>query len=137
MTTILVAADAEWVRNQVRAAFVAADVDVVEVARGQDVLPAFKAHNPDLVILDLQIGNMGGIACAIELRLDEGEGRLEVPARIILLLDRDADRFLARRAAADAELVKPIDAGVLRRAAKRVLAPAAVATVAVSAADDA
>lgn len=134
MTTILVAADAEWVRNQVRAAFVTADVEVVEVTRGQDVLPAFKAHNPDLVILDLQIGNMGGIACAIELRLDEGEGRLEVPARIILLLDRDADRFLAKRAAADDELVKPIDAGMLRRAAKRVLTPATVA--AVTAADD-
>ena len=43
---------------------------------------------PDLVVLDLQIGNMGGIAVAIDLRLEEAAGRLpEVP--ILLLLDRE------------------------------------------------
>ena len=55
-------------------------------------------HEPDLVILDMQIGNMGGIAVAIDLRLEESAGRLpDVP--ILLLLDREADRFLgpARR----------------------------------------
>jgi DNA-binding response OmpR family regulator len=124
MSTILVAADAEWVRNQVRAAFVTADSAVVEVTRGQDVIAAVREHAPRLVVLDMQIGNMGGIACAIDLRLEEDAGRLP-PTRIILLLDRDADRFLARRAAADEELVKPVDAGVLRRAAKRVLDAAA------------
>jgi len=41
---------------------------------------------------------------------------------IVLLLDREADRFLAKRADVDAELVKPIDAGTLRRTVKRVLA---------------
>jgi DNA-binding response OmpR family regulator len=127
MTTILVAADAEWVRNQVRAAFVAADSAVVEVTRGQDVIAAVTEHRPDLVILDMQIANMGGIACAIELRLEEGAGRLP-ENRIILLLDRDADRFLAKRAAADFELVKPVDAGILRRAAKRVLRATPVAS---------
>jgi DNA-binding response OmpR family regulator len=120
MSTILVAADAEWVRNQVRAAFATADARVVEVTRGQEVIRAFAEHEPDLVILDLQIGNMGGIACAIDLRLEESAGRLP-RANVILLLDRDADRFLAKRADADEELVKPVDAGTLRRAAKRVL----------------
>ena len=41
--------------------------------------------------------------------------------RILLLLDREADKFLAKRAAADAELVKPLDAGTLRRTMKRLL----------------
>jgi len=41
--------------------------------------------------------------------------------KILLLLDREADRFLAKRAAADAELVKPFDAGTLRRTMKRLL----------------
>ena len=46
---------------------------------------------------------------------------------ILLLLDREHDRFLAKRAAADAELVKPIDPGTLRRTVKALLAaPAAV-----------
>jgi CheY-like chemotaxis protein len=125
LTTILVAADAEWVRAQVRAALVGRGQRVVEVASGFDVRPAIAADPPDLVVLDLQIGNMGGIAVALDLHLEEGAGRLpHIP--ILLLLDRAADRFLARRAAVDAELVKPVDAGTLRRTAKRLLTATAI-----------
>jgi DNA-binding response OmpR family regulator len=120
MTTILVAADAKWVRDQVRAAFTGPHQRVVEVTRGQDVRAAFAEVEPDLVILDLQIGNMGGVAVAIDLRLEESGGRLD-RATILLLLDREADEFIARRADVDLMLVKPVDAGVLRRAAKQLL----------------
>ena len=117
---ILVAADARWVREQVRAALVGRGQEVIEVTRGQDVRDAVAEHEPELVILDLQIGNMGGIAVAIDLHLEEAAGRLsEVP--ILLLLDREADRFLARRAAAEAELVKPVEPGTLRRTVKRLV----------------
>jgi DNA-binding response OmpR family regulator len=121
MTTILVAADAQWVRDQVRSAFVGPGQQVVEVTRGQDVRDAVAREEPDLVVLDLQIGNMGGIAVAIDLRLEEGAGRLP-HVNILLLLDREADKFLGRRAEVDAMLVKPVNAGVLRRAAKQLLA---------------
>ena len=125
-TTILVAADGGWIRDQVRNAFVAPGHDVVEVARGQDVRDTVQRITPDLVILDMQIGNMGGVAVAIDLHLEAAAGRLpEVP--ILLLLDREHDRFLAKRAAADADLVKPVDAGTLRRAAKQILGTRAVA----------
>jgi CheY-like chemotaxis protein len=117
---ILVAADARWVRELVRSAFVAPGQEVVEVTHGQDVLPAVTEHEPDLVVLDLQIGNMGGIAVAIDLRLEESAGRAP-GTRILLLLDRQADHFLAKRADADATLVKPVDAGTLRRVAKQLV----------------
>ena len=121
MSTILVAADGPWLRSQVRTALVGPDLDVIEVDRGQDVRDVVADRHPDLVILDLQIGNMGGFAVAIDLHLEASGGRApEVP--IVLLLDREADRFLAKRADVDAELVKPIDAGTLRRTVKRVLA---------------
>ena len=128
MTTILVAADAQWVRDQVRSAFVGPGQEVVEVTRGQDVRDTFARIEPDLVILDLQIGNMGGVAVAIDLRLEESGGRLP-RARILLLLDRRDDVFIARRADVDLTLVKPVDAGVLRRAAKPLLAAAAAEAV--------
>ena len=124
MATILVAADAQWVRDQVRSAFVGPGQEVVEVTRGQDVRAAFAEVDPDLVVLDLQIGNMGGIAVAIDLRLEESGGRLP-RARILLLLDRRDDAFIARRADVDLTLVKPVDAGILRRAAAPLLAAAA------------
>jgi DNA-binding response OmpR family regulator len=120
VTTILVAADAKWVRDQVRAAFLGQDQQVVEVTRGQDVRTTFADVDPDLVILDMQIGNMGGVAVAHDLRLEESGGRLD-RANILLLLDREADEFLARRADVDLMLVKPVDAGILRRAAQQLL----------------
>ena len=124
MSTILVAADAQWVRDQVRSAFVGPGQEVVEVSRGQDVRDTFARIDPDLVVLDLQIGNMGGVAVAIDLRLEESGGRLP-RARILLLLDRRDDAFIARRADVDLTLVKPVDAGILRRAAAPLLADAA------------
>ena len=120
MTKILVAADAGWVRDLVRSAFVGPGQKVVDVTRGQDVRDAVAREEPDLVVLDLQIGNMGGIAVAMDLRLEESGGRLP-RQKMLLLLDREADRFLAKRADADGELVKPVDAGILRRAAKPLL----------------
>jgi DNA-binding response OmpR family regulator len=121
MPTVLVASDADWVRDQVRAALVGPGFELIEVERGRDVRQVVAERKPDLAIVDLQIANMGGMAVSLDLRLEESGGRLpHVP--ILLLLDREADRFLARRSAADAMLVKPIDAGTLRRTVKTLLA---------------
>jgi len=128
MATVLVAADGQWVRDQVRTALAAADTSVIEVTRGQDVRIAVGEYAPDLVVLDMQIANMGGIAAAIDLHLEAEAGRIP-ETRILLLLDREHDRFLAKRAAADAVLVKPVDAGTLRRTVRRLLAPPADAPV--------
>ncbi|MDQ1566172.1 MAG: hypothetical protein QOF96_1052 [Actinomycetota bacterium] len=121
MPTVLVASDANWVRDHVRAALCGPGFEVIEVERGRDVRTVVEERHPDLVIVDLQIANMGGMAVALDLRLEESGGRLpHVP--ILILLDREADRFLARRSTADAMLVKPIDPGTLRRTVKTLLA---------------
>ena len=71
------------------------------------------------MILDLQIGTMGGIAVTMDLRLDESGGTLpHVP--ILMLLDRQADVHMARRSGADGWLIKPLDALRLRRASKAI-----------------
>ena len=119
---VVVASDEAWVRAEVAAVLsTQPDVEVHEVTAGSSVLWAVHEYDPELVIVDLQIGNMGGMAVSIDLRLEESGGRLpHVP--ILLLLDRQADKFLARRSTADAMLVKPIDAGTLRRTVKSLLA---------------
>ena len=120
MATVVVAADGAWIRAQVRTALTGPDLELIEVHRGQAVRDLVASRHPDLVILDLQIANMGGVAVAIDLHLEASAGRVpDVP--ILLLLDREHDRFLAKRAAANAELVKPIDPGTLRRTVKRLL----------------
>jgi CheY-like chemotaxis protein len=118
---ILVAADAASIRDEVAAALVGPGYVVMSVARGQDVLAAVRESEVDLVVADLQVGNMGGFAIAKALRLEECAGRLgHVP--IVLLLDRVADRFLGNRAAVEAQLVKPVDAGTIRRTVRKLLA---------------
>ena len=127
MSTILVAAEGQWVRDLVKSACLSPGQRVVEVTRGQDVRAAVTEYTPEVAVLDMQIANMGGIAVAIDLRLEGSAGRLP-DVSILLLLDREADRFLAKRADADAELVKPIDPSTLRRTIDRLVAAATVTT---------
>ena len=120
MSDVLIATDADWIFEDVDAALSDETTNVLRVRRGRDVSPAVRQLMADLIVLDMQIGNMGGVATAIDLHLESDAGRVP-DARILLLLDREADRFLAKRAAADAEIVKPLDAGTLRRTMKRLL----------------
>ena len=116
---ILVATDSDAVFAEVDAALGSAECTVERVRTGREVRGAVQSSDPDLVMLDLQIGAMGGVAACLDLRLEESGDRLP-PQKIVLLLDREADLFLARRAGADGWLVKPVDAGRLRRAASAV-----------------
>lgn len=117
---LLIAADSAAVREDIKAALRPAD-SVREVSTGAAVLPAVRERLPDLLVCDLQVGSMGGMAVCLELRLEEGGGRLgHVP--VLLLLDRRPDVFLARRSEADGWLLKPLDPIRIRRAIAAVLA---------------
>lgn len=120
MTRVLVATDADRVWAEVDAALADEATEVFRVRAGRDVALAVDEVSPDLVILDLQIGNAGGIATSIGLRQDQDMDRL--PAfSILMLLDRSADVFMANFARADGWLVKPLDALRLRSAALAAL----------------
>jgi DNA-binding response OmpR family regulator len=118
---VLLATDADWIHEEVDAALAGDDIEVFRVRQGVDVLPTVHEMSPHLVILDLQIGNMGGMAACMDLRLDESTGRLP-HVKVLMLLDRDVDAFLANRAEADGWIVKPIDSFRLRKAATALLA---------------
>ena len=117
MPTVLLATDADWIHEEVDAALGGPDTEVFRVRRGADVIPAMEELEPDLVVLDLQIGNMGGMATCMAIRHDEGVNRLPITA-VLMLLDRAADQFLAKRCEADGWLVKPLNSFRLRKAAK-------------------
>ena len=119
MPEVLLATDADWIHDEVAAAL-DGDHTLHRVRRGADVVDAVAERQPALVVLDLQIGNMGGMAACMALRLEAGAGRVPDVA-VLMLLDRDADIFLARRSDADGWLVKPLDAFRLRRAAKALI----------------
>lgn len=120
VATILIASDAPWVVDELRAALEEPETTIHVVSAGEAVPAAVDADEPDLVILDLQIGNMGGMATCVHLHLEADAGRLpSVP--VLMLLDRRADVFLARRSSADGFVVKPLDSIRLRKAARALL----------------
>ena len=119
---VVVAGDESWVREAVCSVLSGVgDVEVREVTSGPAVLAAARDAPPDLVILDQQMGNMGAVAVCLDLRLEEGADRLDhVP--VLMVLDRRADVFLARRCGADGWLLKPLDPIRLRKAVGELLA---------------
>ena len=124
MPDVLIATDAEWVETDIKAALSAPGVTFRVLNAGAKVRKAVAEKTPDLVVLDFQIGNMGGMATCLDLRLESGAGRLpRVP--VLMLADREADSYLARQADADAFLIKPLNPLVVRRTANELMAAAA------------
>ncbi len=118
---MLVVSDAPWVHEEIRAALPGGDTVVRSLTSGQAVRAAVGEQRPDLVILDMQMGDMGAIAVTYDLRLEESGDRLPNVA-VLLLLDRQADVFLARQCQANGWLVKPLDPIRVRKAMKAVMA---------------
>lgn len=116
---MLLATDADWLFDDVVAAL-GGSHEIYRVREGAAVAGAVTEVVPQLVILDLQIGNMGGVATSLLLKQEGRAGRLpEVP--ILLLLDREADEYLATQSDADRWVVKPLNSLALRRAAQELL----------------
>jgi len=120
VTQVLLATDSDSVYNAVDAALGSDTSEINRVRAGVEVLAAVREQEPDVVICDLQIGNMGGMATCLDLRLEAEMGRAP-ETRVLMLLDREADVYLAKQARSDGWLVKPLDAVRVQRAVLAVL----------------
>jgi DNA-binding response OmpR family regulator len=120
VTDILLATDSDWLTDEVEATIAGLHL-LHRVRAGVDVVPAIVQVEPALVLLDLQIGNMGGVAACLAVRHREEMGDLD-ERPVMLLLDREADIFLANEAKADGYLVKPLDPFSLLQAVESALA---------------
>lgn len=112
---VLLVCDVPWVRNQVRAALGGAG-DIVEIDDPHQAEVVAASRGGDVAIVDMQVGSMGGMAITRALK---GVGPEFGP--IILLLDRSADTFIAKRAGADAWVLKPFSAQELRAVIQSVI----------------
>ncbi len=113
MSRILVVADALWVRNEVHSALSVGSNELIDHDDPATAAQTAIDREVDAVVVDLQIGSMGGMAVTRTIRATDNDGRA-LP--VVMLLDRGADTFLAGRAGADGWVVKPFGARELRDA---------------------
>lgn len=106
MTRVLVVADTSWVRNEVHAALTEPDTSIVDLGDPARAASVVMEDGIDVVIVDMQVGSMGAMAVTRAVReqllLNDRE-----PVPVVMLLDRAADGFLAKRAGAAAWVAKP------------------------------
>lgn len=113
MPKVLLVADASWVVNEVRSALSLGHWNIEVVTDPRVTTELTSELEPHSVIVDMQVGSMGGMAVIRGIR---GEIDASSWPRLVLLLDRKVDEFIARRAGADACVLKPINAAELRTA---------------------
>ncbi|MEN8234807.1 MAG: response regulator [Actinomycetota bacterium] len=110
MSRVLVVADEPWVRNEVHAALSIGSNELIDHDDPATVAETARDESVDVVVVDLQVASMGGMAMTRAMR-EQAE-----PIPVIMLLDREADTFLAGRAGATAWVTKPFTAAALRAA---------------------
>jgi DNA-binding response OmpR family regulator len=120
MAAILLIADDEWVRNDVSASIVDPSVSLTVLADPAEITATAGARRFDLFAVDMQIASTGGMATVRLLKDAMFRGEIE-RAPIVMLLDRSADVFLAKRAGADAHLIKPFTSQQLREVMSHLL----------------
>ncbi len=120
MATVLLVSDLASLRRELETMIAGPDLLIEEASSGPEAVARVTRGEIDLVIVDLQVGAMGGMAITMELRNLESYGGADSVA-VLMLLDRRPDVFLARRAGADGFVVKPLDPQRLRSAVRALL----------------
>ena len=121
--SVLVVDDSPTIRGFARLLLRSLDVKVVEAEDGAKALAAARANAPTLVLADVNMPVMDGLALTRELRKDRA--LKEVP---VLLLTGEKSEELqkkGREAGANEILTKPLQAAELHAAVRRWLGDAA------------
>ena len=110
MSRVLVVADDPWVVSEVHAALSIGTNELIDHDDPATEAIATGEESVDVAVVDLQVASMGGMAITRSIR------DLREPVPVVLLLDREADTFLAGRSGANAWVVKPFTTSALRAA---------------------
>ena len=120
MPRVLVVVDAHWARNEVHAALTDPDTELVDHSDPTTVAETITDGSFDAVLVDLQVGSMGGMAVTRSVR-EAASVRGAPPVPVVMMLDRSADTFLAKRAGAAAWVAKPFTSHEITTALNRAL----------------
>jgi CheY-like chemotaxis protein len=89
----------------------AAGYDTREAWTGREALELALTLKPDLVVMDIRLPDMDGLAALAQLRVDERTAAIPVVALTAQAMAGDRERFLA--AGFDGYLAKPVNIAAL------------------------
>src|SRR5579872_6049533 len=99
---ILVVDDEPQIRRIMRTTLTGAGYEVDDAKTGEEALVKVRAFRPDLVVLDINMPGMGGLATCRAIRSDSGAGIIMLTVR-----NTEADKVEALDAGADDFVTKP------------------------------
>jgi two-component system KDP operon response regulator KdpE len=105
---ILVVDDEPQIRRVMKTALASNGYEAYEARTGEEALESLRAHNPDLILLDMNMPGMGGMATCREIR-----AVCEVPIIILSVRDSEQDKIAALDAGADDYMTKPFSVNEL------------------------
>jgi len=105
---ILVVDDEPEIRRFLRASLKIHQHEVVEADNGAKAILEIREHNPDLIILDLGLPDIGGVEVTKRVR-----SWSQIPIIILSVRSREDDKIEALNAGADDYLTKPFGVGEL------------------------
>jgi two-component system response regulator RegX3 len=100
--TILVVEDEPTLRETLAEALESDGFTVVQAGDGRAALERFKAHQPDLVLLDLMLPELSGLEVARHIRAESG-----VPIVMLTARDAEVDKVVGLELGADDYVTKP------------------------------
>jgi two-component system KDP operon response regulator KdpE len=105
---ILVVDDEPQIRRVMKTALASNGYEAFEARSGEEALESLRANNPDLILLDLNMPGMGGMATCREIR-----AVCEVPIIVLSVRDSEQDKIAALDAGADDYMTKPFSVNEL------------------------
>ena len=120
---ILVVEDQEDNRQILRDLLTSANFEVIEAEDGEAGLAAATAHQPDLILMDIQLPGLDDYEATHRIKADAVLGAIPVIAVTSYGLAGDADK--ARAAGCDAYISKPYSPRQLLAKVREYLSPAA------------
>ena len=114
---ILVVEDNEKSMKLFRDVLLATGHRTLEATTGAQAIRLATAHSPDLVLMDIQLPDIGGVEALGRLRADERTASVPVVALTAQAMEGDRERFLA--AGFDGYLSKPVNVAELIATVKR------------------
>jgi two-component system KDP operon response regulator KdpE len=105
---VLVVDDEPQLRRVMRTALVANGYEAYEARTGEEALDALRESSPDLILLDMNMPGMGGMAACKAIR-----ARSEAAILVLSVRDGEKDKIAALDAGADDYITKPFSVNEL------------------------